>query len=335
MRRPVETLSLFDQPPSAPAAAPADVAPADAAESASAESGSAPVEPVLLAVDGNGLAHRAFHGYARATRGPAHGFAAMLCTLVEHTTPDAVVVGFDGPPDASHRRQRFPGYKAHRPATEPGIHQLLSDAAGWLRACGAAVVAADAWEADDVVASAAQTAEGAGWRCLVASSDRDAYGVVTDRTTVLDFRRGVRDVESITPRRLRRKPGVAPGQYVEYAALRGDPSDNLPGVPGIGPRRAADLLRAFPTVDHAAADELGLRSVLGAELAGALLADLADGAAGSVFRRNVALMSPCRELSVDLAACRPAQPAEAVAAACEHAGLEAVAGRAAVALGAG
>lgn len=328
----METLSLFDPPPSPPPHEPARAASAPApAVAASPE----PAGPALLAVDGNGLAHRAFHGYAHAARDAVHGFAAMLCTLVEDTTPDAVVVGFDGPPDASQRRQHFPAYKAHRPDTDPGIRQLLVDAAAWLAACGVTVIEADAWEADDGVASAARAAEDAGWRCLVASSDRDAYGVVSERTTVLDFRRGVRAVESVTPRRLRRKPGVAPDQYVEYAALRGDPSDNLAGVPGIGPRRAADLLRAFPTVDDAAADELGLRSVLGAELATALLADLAAGSPGSAFRRNVALMTPCRDLPVDVAACQPAQPAEAVAGACAAAGLQALAGRAAVALGAG
>lgn len=332
----METLSLFDAAPS-PAGEPARAAPTGAAAVTppAAGTGSAPAAPALLAVDGNGLAHRAFHGSAHGARAPVHGFATMLCTLVEQAAPDALLVGFDGPADACRRRAREPAYKAQRPDTDPGIRRLLGDAAAWLTACGVAVRRAEAWEADDVVASAARAAEDAGWRCLVASSDRDAYGVVSERTTVWDFRRGVRAVEPVTPRRLRRKPGVTPGQYVEYAALRGDPSDNLAGVPGIGPRRAADLLRAFPTVDDAAADEIGLRSVLGAELAGALRADLAAGATGSAFRRNVALMTPCRDLPVDLVACQPAQPAEAVAAACAGAGLEAVASRAAVALGAG
>lgn len=334
----VKSLSLFDEPPAVSAGATASARDASASEASAATTSSAShagssAEPVLLAVDGNGLAHRAYHG-SRSARGPLHTFATSLCAVAEHAGADALVVGFDGPADRCERRARYAPYKAHRPATDPGVHRLLADAADWLAACGVAAVDAGGWEADDVVASAAAAAEAAGWRCRIASSDRDAYAVVSDATTVLDFRRGVRDVEEITPRRLRRKPGVAPGQYVEYAALRGDPSDNLPGVPGIGPRRAAALLSLYACVDDAAADPLGLRSVLGAEPAEALQADLAAGA-GSGFRRNVALMTPRRDLPVDVDGCRPARPAEAVAGACETAGLPGVAGRAAVALGAG
>lgn len=326
MRAIVETLSLFDQPP---APSRGDPAPERAEPAASRGA------PALLAVDGNGLAHRAFHGYAGTSRGPLHGFASMLCTLVEAAAPEAVAVGFDGPPERSHRRHRCAGYKAHRPPTDPDLHRVLEAAAAWLVACGVMVVHADVWEADDVVASAGRACEDAGWRCFIASSDRDAYGAVSEATTVLDFRRGVRDVEAVTPRRLRRRPGIAPGQYVEYAALRGDPSDNLPGVPGIGPRRAAALLRAYARVDDAVADELGLRSVLGADRAAALQRDVGAGSDESVFRRNVELMTPRRDLIVDVAACRPGEPAESVAGACEDAGMPGVASRAAVALGAG
>lgn len=327
MRSPVETLSLFDQPSAAPAA------PAVPPEPAPAAAASLPPEPVVLALDGNGLAHRAFHGYARTSRDPLHGFAAMLCTLLEDARPDALVVGFDGPAERSHRRSRYPGYKAQRPTTDPGIHRLLTGAATWLRSCGVVVIDADGWEADDVVASAARSAEERGWRCLIASSDRDAYGAVSDGTTVLDFRGGVRQVEVITPRRLRRKPGIAPGQYLEFAALRGDSSDNLPGVPGIGPRRAALLLRSYPCVDDAVADELGLRSVLGTEHAAALLADLDDP--DSAFLRNLELMTLRRDLQVDVDAGRPGEPAEVVAAACQASDVPGVASRAAVALGRG
>lgn len=322
----METLSLFDQPRAADAAPVARSAPAPAPVAG-------PAPPALLAVDGNGLVHRAFHGSAHTDRTPLHSFASMLCALVDHGAPAALVVGFDGPADRAHRRARHPAYKAQRPPTDPGVHRLLADAAAWLAACGVAVVHAGGWEADDVVASAARAAEARGWRCLIASSDRDTYSAVSEATTVLDVRRGVRDVEAITPRRLRRRPGIAPHQYVEFAALRGDPSDNLPGVPGIGPRRAALLLRAFPSVDDAAADELGLRSVLGGEHAAALLADL--DAPNSAFLRNLELMTLRRDLDVDVDAAAPSRPAEAVADACVRAGAPGVATRAAVALGCG
>lgn len=335
MRADVESLTLFDQPPPAPAEpAPKPAAP-PAATAPSQDTAPLPKPGLaLLAVDGNSLAHRAYHGYAKDRRGPLHGFLALLCTLAEDTAPAGVVVGFDGPTARSARRARYPAYKAQRPPAEPGVRQLLKEAAELLDAVGVATVAADCWEADDVLASAARAAEAAGWRCLAASSDRDAYGCVSATTTVIDFRRGVRHTEAITPARLRRKPGVRPGQYVEFAALRGDVADNLPGVPGIGPRRAAALLAEYDTVDEAVADPIGCRSVLGSDLGAALIADL-DAGADSVFVRNLELMTLRRGLDVDVDRCRPRQRAEAVAAACEHHGLPALGGRMAVALGAG
>ncbi len=305
----------------------------DPVPSASRTPSRGPAPPVLLAVDGDSLAHRAFHAYGSARvvdrsgrpRGPLYGFLALLTALCDRVAPLGTVVGFDCR-IASRRRERCARYKANRVDKDPQLSSLLDELPVRLGQLGVQVVVTEGWEADDVVASAAATAEGAGWRCVVATSDRDAFGLVSDATTVLRLRSGLDNAVEVTPRRLRADVGVAACQYVEFAALRGDTSDNLPGVRGIGPARAASLLSAYPTVASAAADPLGCRSVLGRERGQALLDDLADESA-SVFHRNVSLMSVRRDLPVDLHATRPRLAPEPIAARLESWGLAALAGR--------
>lgn len=303
----METLSLFDADLHPAVAVDDPVASVPAAAAPAAPAAPPPSAPVLLAVDGNSLAHRAFHAYTQprvdGSPGPGgrYGFLAMLAAVCDKARPDALVVGFDCRA-TSVRRQRYPGYKAQRPDTDPQIQVLLDDIADLLDELGVLVVQPTGWEADDVLGSAAAAAEAAGWRAVLATSDRDAFALVSDTTTVLRLRSGMDNAVEVTPRRLRRDVGVAPWQYLELAALRGDASDNLPGIPGIGRARAAQLLAAYPTVADAVADPLGCRSVLGRPLGQALLDDLAD-AASSVFLRNVDLMTIRRDVPVDLADC--------------------------------
>lgn len=280
--------------------------------------------PTLLAVDGDALVHRAYHGYAGARSG-RYGFFALLAAVCDQVPADALVVGFDSR-TRSVRREREPEYKAHRTAKDDALVALLAQLPADCADLGLAVEVAEGWEADDVVASAAARAEVRGWKCAVVTSDRDAYAVATEATTVVRVHGGDRPAEHLTPRKLERRLGVHPRRYVEYAALRGDTSDNLPGVPGIGPRRAAALLAAFDDVEDAAADPIGTRSVLGPSAGQALLDDLArDG--DSVYRRNVALMGPRRDLPVDLdAAARRPRP-DHVAAVLADWGLGGLAGR--------
>ena len=256
--------------------------------------------PVLLAVDGNSLAHRAFHAYGAEM---AHyGFIALLAAVCDRAAPERLVVGFDCRV-ASWRRDRYTDYKSQRAAKDPALSALLDDAPLLLTDLGIHVMCVEGWEADDVVGSAAAAAEAAGWRCVVATSDRDAFALVSETTTVLRLRSGMDNALEITPWSLRDDVGVGPEQYLEFSALRGDTSDNLRGIPGFGPSRAATLLRAFPTVDAAAADPIGCRSVLGRPWGQVLLDDLADPST-SVFRRNVELMAIRRDLPLDLDACR-------------------------------
>jgi 5'-3' exonuclease len=339
----VDALSLFDADlrpvapaapapatPSAPTAAPRNAVPP-------APRPAPPAGPTLLAVDGNSLAHRAFHAYgaiglggAGGDRSALYGFLALLTALHDKTDPDGIVVGFDCRTD-SVRKDRHPGYKANRPDKDPALRALLDLAPALLADLGVPAVTAEGWEADDVVGSAASTAEAAGWRCVVATSDRDAFALISEATTVLRLRSGLDNAVAMDPARLRREIGVAPEQYVELAALRGDTSDNLKGVPGIGPARAAALLSAYPTVEAAAADPIGCRSVIGPGPGQALLDDLADEAT-SVFLRNIALMTIRRDVPVDLDACRQRRSADALADTLDGWGLGHLAGRAAVAL---
>jgi DNA polymerase-1 len=256
-----------------------------------------PAAPVLLAVDGNALVHRAFHAYGGTTGGARYGFFALLSVVCDQVRYEGLVIGFDCRAH-SCRRATYPAYKAQRPDKHEQLEASLDELPGIAADLGAHVVIADGWEADDVVASAARVAEASDWGCVVASPDRDVLALVSPQTSVLQVRGGAMPIRRVTARDFRRRYRIPPTQYLQLAALRGDSSDNLSGIPGIGAKKAAELLRAFPTVDEAVADPIGCRSVLGPELGQALIDDLA--ADESIFRRNVELMALRRDLDVTL-----------------------------------
>jgi DNA polymerase-1 len=284
----------------------------------------------LLAVDGNSLTHRAFHAYHGSHDGGAiYGFLALLAAVCDVTFPDAIVVGFDCR-STSHRRDRYPAYKANRLEKDADLDEALDAVPTLLIELGVNVIVARGWEADDVVGSAATAAEAAGWRCVVATSDRDAFALISHDTTVLRLRSGMENSVLVDAERLRREAGVEPRQYVEFSALRGDTSDNLPGITGIGPAKAAALLRAFPTVADAVADPIGCRSVLGKPLGQTLIDDLAHDQ--SVFRRNVDLMTAHRDVPVDIEACRPRISPDRASASLRTWGVRGIDGRVALAL---
>ncbi len=275
-----ESLALFD----------ADLAPAAAHDG-----------PTLLAVDGNALVHRAFHAYGATTGGTRYGFFALLSVVCDQVGYDGLVLAFDCRAHST-RRAAYPSYKAQRPDKHEQLEASLDELPTIAADLGVHVVVAEGWEADDVVASAATVAEAAGWRCVIASPDRDVLGLVSPSTSVLQIRGGDQPVRHVTARDFRRRHRITPGQYLQLAALRGDASDNLPGIAGIGAKKAAALLRLYATVDDAVADPLGCRSVLGPELGQALIDDVTGQA--SVFRRNVELMTLRRDLPVALDDCR-------------------------------
>jgi DNA polymerase-1 len=235
-----------------------------------------PPAPLLLVLDGNSLLHRAYHaaameGLSDQAGRPVwalRGLVGYLARAAAHLRPDAVVVGFDCPQDSA-RRGEYPAYKAHRPDKPADLSEQIAGAPGLLEAAGVCTVVPRAYEADDVLASSAAVARRHGWRSVLMTSDRDAFALIDDTTSVLRVRNGGFDeAVLVDPEGLLALCGVRAGQYRDYAALRGDPSDNLPGARRFGSATAARLLAAFDTVDAAwaaidAGDAQAVRAVVG------------------------------------------------------------------------
>jgi DNA polymerase-1 len=260
--------------------------------------------PVILAIDGNSLVHRSYHAQARTGTYDAggrptwavRGLLMQLVAAVERIRPVAVVVGFDDP-DESARRERWPVYKANRVDKLESLVEQLACAIQVLRELGVAVVVPRGLEADDVLASTAAHARTMGAETVVVTSDRDAFALIDDTTRVLRIINGGVDASPMmTAERLVLLLGVRPEQYRDFAALRGDPSDNLPGVRGIGPRTAARLLQEFGSAAAAFDDLDGVRSRLGTGVAG----KLADPAARGAWELNCQVMTMRADVPIGL-----------------------------------
>ena len=222
---------------------------------------------LLLAVDAPSLLHRNHHARAESglrDRGgrPAwalHGMLRQILEAIDSFAPDAVLFGLDDR-RTSVRETAYPAYKAGRAEKDPDLVDQLERAADLLDALGLLTVTPDGLEADDVNASAATWAEREGWRCVIITSDRDAFAHISESTQVLRLiTGGINGSPLLTPARLRAMYGVAAEQYLEFAALRGDSSDNLTGVPGIGEKTAPVLLEqmgsmraVWADIDHCA-----------------------------------------------------------------------------------
>jgi 5'-3' exonuclease len=259
--------------------------------------------PVVLAIDGNSLVHRSFHAQARTgtyTDGKpswaVRGLLMQLVAAVDRIRPVAVVIGFDDP-DRSQRRDRWPIYKANRTDKLETLIDQLATAVRVMRELGLAVVVPEGLEADDVLASTCAFGRHAGARTVVVTSDRDAFALIDETTSVLRIINGGVDASPLmTPERLVTLLGVRPGQYRDFAALRGDPSDNLPGVRGVGPRLAARLLVEFGSARAAFDDPDAVRSRLGAGLA----TRLADPGARAAWELNCQVMAMRDDVVLDL-----------------------------------
>jgi DNA polymerase-1 len=226
------------------------------------------------------------------------GLLMQLVAAVDRIRPTVVVVGFDDP-DASLRRATWPTYKATRVDKLDSLVEQLAAAVEVLRELGLAVVVPAALEADDVLASTAAHAKTVGARTVVVTSDRDAFALIDETTTVLRIINGGVDASPMmTADRLVLLLGVRPEQYRDFAALRGDPSDNLPGVRGIGPRTAARLLQEFGTAAAAFDDLAAVRSRLGAGVAKRLAAP----GAREAWALNCEVMAMRADVAIDLSA---------------------------------
>ena len=268
--------------------------------------------PTVLAVDGNSLLHRAFHDSARSGfRTPdgrpgwaVRGLLAQLLAAVDRACADAVVVGFDDR-SSSIRRERWPVYKAHRLPKPDALHEQLDRAVDVLRELGIAVVVPTGLEADDVLASVAAQAPAMGARTVIVTSDRDSFSLVDEHTRLLRILNGgVHASPLLDPVRLAMVAGVRPDQYLDLAALRGDASDNLPGVRGFGAKTAVRLLGGLGTAADAFADAAagGVRCT--AAVGAARTRTLATDEARDQWQLNREVMAMVRtvDLGLDLSA---------------------------------
>ncbi len=211
----------------------------------------------LLAVDGDSLAHRAYHALpASMTDGdgrPANmivGFTNMLLAVWETERPRTVFVGFDFIGEPTYRNELLPAYQTGRDFP-PELTYQLDRLPGLVSALGFPWAKEAGFEADDFLAAAASAEEERKGTALVLTSDRDLFQLASERTTLLMPRRGVRELERVGPAEVQERYGVSPTQVPDFIALRGDPSDRIPGARGIGAKRAALLLAEFGTLDAA------------------------------------------------------------------------------------
>lgn len=203
-------------------------------------------KPTLLLLDGNSLAFRAFYALPAEnfktknglTTNAVYGFTAMLINLLRDETPTHVAAAFDVSRQ-TFRKEKYPEYKEGRSATPDEFRGQIEITKEVLAALGITVLAEPGFEADDIIATLATQAEHEAYRVLIVTGDRDALQLVSPDVTVLYPRKGVSDLTRFTPEAVVEKYGLSPTQYPDFAALRGDPSDNLPGIPGVGEKTAA------------------------------------------------------------------------------------------------
>ncbi|HEU0101803.1 MAG TPA: DNA polymerase I, partial [Mycobacteriales bacterium] len=215
----------------------------------------APPRSRLLLLDGHSLAYRAFfalpvENFSTTDGQPTnavYGFTAMLINVLRDEQPTHLAVAFDESAP-TFRHAAYAEYKAGRAETPTDFRGQVSLVKEVLDALRVPRVSKPGYEADDVIATLATQAEGDGMDVLVVTGDRDAFQLVSDRVTVLYNSRGVSDMRRMTPEAVQDKYGLSPAQYPEFAALRGDPSDNLPNVPGLGEKTATKLIQQYGDV---------------------------------------------------------------------------------------
>ena len=226
---------------------------------------SASSRPVLLLLDGHSLAYRAYYALKEANlqtttgqaTGAVQGFTSMLINTLRDETPTHVAVAFDVSRQ-TFRTEKYPDYKANRTASPDEFKSQVGLIDELLAGLRIPVLRKDGYEADDLIATLATQAAADGYEVRILTGDRDTFQLVTEHITVLYPKRGVSDLARFTPEAVLEKYELTPQQYPDFAALRGDPSDNLPSMPGIGEKTAAKWIREFGSLGDlvARADEV-------------------------------------------------------------------------------
>ena len=244
-------------------------------------------KPTLMLLDGNSLAYRAFYALpaenfktqSGLTTNAVYGFTAMLINLLRDESPSHVAAAFDVSRQ-TFRSERYPEYKANRSSTPDEFRGQIDVTKDVLAALGITVLAEPGFEADDLIATLTTQAEKEGYQVLVVTGDRDSLQLVSDDVTVLYPRKGVSELTRFTPAAVVEKYGLTPEQYPDFAALRGDPSDNLPGIPGVGEKTASKWITEYGSL-QALVDNV----------------DSVRGKVGDALRANLASVVLNRELT--------------------------------------
>ncbi len=241
----------------------------------------------LLLIDGHSMAYRAFyalpadnfHTSSGQPTNAIYGFASMIINLLKEEQPTHIAVAFDVS-RKTFRSERFPEYKAQRSSTPDEFRSQLSHINELITAFGIRYFAVEGFEADDIIATFAKRAEVEDFQVSICTGDRDAFQLVNQQTTVLYPKKGVTEMIRMTPDALFEKYGLTPAQYADFAALRGDPSDNLPSLPGVGEKTATKWI-----VDYGSLTELLSH------------ADQITGKVGQALRENIDAVKLNRELT--------------------------------------
>lgn len=224
-------------------------------------------------IDGNSLMHRAFHAVPPTMNAPdgrptnaIFGFLNMFLKMIDAFNPDGVVVAFDkGKPRV--RMEMLPQYKAQRPPMDPDLHAQFPMIKELLAALNVPILQSEGWEGDDILGTMARLGEEAGCDMLLVTGDRDMYQLVTEHVNVVSTRKGLSDVAIMTPESVDDLyHGITPALVPDFYGLKGDTSDNIPGVPGIGPKKASALIAQYGSLDEVIAHADEVRGKMGENL---------------------------------------------------------------------
>lgn len=254
----------------------------------------------VAVIDGNSLMHRAFHAVPPTMNAPdgtptnaVFGFLSMFLKFYEMMHPDAVICAFDaGRPE--FRMKALEQYKAQRPPMDEGLRAQFPIIESLLESMNVPVVRVKGWEGDDVLGTITARDEALGFETLLVTGDKDAYQLVSDLTRVVTTKKGITDVAIYGPAEVEERYGVTPAQFPDFLGLKGDSSDNIPGVPGVGDKGAAKLLQTFGSMD-------GIYANLD-KLKGKQLINISENKEAAYISREVATIVRDVEFELDLEA---------------------------------
>ncbi|OGH39155.1 MAG: hypothetical protein A3B44_01915 [Candidatus Levybacteria bacterium RIFCSPLOWO2_01_FULL_38_21] len=209
----------------------------------------------FVLIDGNAIVHRAYHVMPPLTRsdgtptGAVQGFFSMILKIIQELKPAHIAIAFDSP-SPNFRKELFKEYQSQRPAMESDLSPQFGIIQGILKNARIPVYAVDGLEADDIIGTISEKAKETGHLVYILTGDRDMLQLVNHKTKVLAPVKGISEMVLFDEGKVREKYGITPEQFVELKALMGDNSDNYPGVSGIGPKTAADLIKEYGSVDN-------------------------------------------------------------------------------------